>query len=129
MTKARVIYINNQLQINNCELYWQDETIMYTGQLNHDFIFHGYGSFYNRRQVMEYEGNWYLGKRQGKGIVYYQDHESYEKFQGSFQNDVEEGVGYLTYKSGRIDIVVMKNGRLAEIFEENVASRNDVSYN
>lgn len=102
---------------------------MYTGQLNHDFIFHGYGSFYNRRQVMEYEGNWYLGKRQGKGIVYYQDHESYEKFQGSFQNDVEEGVGYLTYKSGRIDIVVMKNGRLAEIFEENVASRNDVSYN
>ena len=44
-----------------------------------------------------YEGNWKEGVREGKGIYYYSNGESYE---GDFKNDKFNGKGVFSYKDG-----------------------------
>ena len=49
-----------------------------------------------------YSGEWMNGKRNGQGIQKYSNDSDRNLYQGSWNNDVEEGKGHLLYKSGDI---------------------------
>ena len=58
------------------------------------------------------EVDWKKGKKEGKGIMYYNNGDRYE---GEFKNGVREGEGILFYKNGQKDKGVWKN----DIFQKN----------
>eukprot|EP01124_Arcella_intermedia_P013534 TRINITY_DN19939_c0_g1_i1.p1 TRINITY_DN19939_c0_g1~~TRINITY_DN19939_c0_g1_i1.p1 ORF type:complete len:921 (+),score=252.59 TRINITY_DN19939_c0_g1_i1:23-2764(+) len=75
-----------------------DNTINYEGQFLND-QFHGSGKYQNSTIKYTYEGDWICGKKNGKGKESWGDGRKYD---GYWENDLYEGKGLFSGKTGEI---------------------------
>ncbi|XP_051877189.1 radial spoke head 10 homolog B [Pristis pectinata] len=78
---------------------WTDGST-YVGDVQNG-IRHGQGIFTSPDRSVSYTGEWYFGKRHGKGTIYYNE-EGSSWYQGDWVNNVREGWGIRRYKSGNV---------------------------
>jgi len=76
---------------------WPDGSF-YEGEVE-DGVRHGMGVFKSTAMNISYSGEWYLGKRHGKGITYYSENSWYE---GDWVNNTRQGWGIRRYESGNV---------------------------
>ncbi|XDV44656.1 hypothetical protein PO909_012905 [Leuciscus waleckii] len=72
----------------------------YEGEI-HQGVRHGVGVFKCFKTSTVYRGQWYLGKRQGQGVMYY-NQESTSWYKGDWVNNSREGWGKRCYPSGNV---------------------------
>ncbi|GHV55857.1 hypothetical protein FACS1894182_01110 [Bacteroidia bacterium] len=105
-----VLQKGNANECNNQEFNLNGETFIYTGQLK-EGVPHGLGiAFYpenDKDKRVRYEGAFINGKREGKGVLVYQDSTKYE---GDFANDTYNGRGTMTYSDGNVYSGGFKDG-------------------
>ena len=70
----------------------------YAGEF-YNGIRHGKGHYVSSVYNVSYYGYWYLGKKHGKGIIYYGD-EPNKYYSGEFMNGDRHGYGSRQYRSG-----------------------------
>lgn len=63
----------------------------------------------NQKNEMKYEGQWVLDKKEGKGLIHFEDGSTYE---GEFKNDKFDGVGKFVWRIGHVYIGNWKEGRM-----------------
>jgi hypothetical protein len=82
-------------------IYYEDfkDKKKYDGTFNND-TFHGFGTYYNERGNVLYNGEYKNGKKNGKGTQYYEDGKDIMKYDGYFNNDYFDGTGIYYYKNG-----------------------------
>ncbi|XP_056109020.1 radial spoke head 10 homolog B [Rhinichthys klamathensis goyatoka] len=78
---------------------WLDGST-YEGEL-HQGVRHGVGVFKCFKTSTVYRGQWYLGKRQGQGVMYY-NQASTSWYKGDWVNNCREGWGKRCYPSGNV---------------------------
>ncbi|KAK7122838.1 hypothetical protein R3I94_019823 [Phoxinus phoxinus] len=78
---------------------WLDGST-YEGEL-HEGVRHGVGVFKCFKTSTVYRGQWYLGKRQGQGVIYY-NQASTSWYKGDWVNNCREGWGKRCYPSGNV---------------------------
>ncbi|XP_051967966.1 radial spoke head 10 homolog B isoform X2 [Xyrauchen texanus] len=76
---------------------WLDGST-YEGEIHHG-IRHGVGTYKCAKTSNVYRGQWYLGRRQGKGIMHYNQASWYK---GDWLNNCREGFGVRHYPSGNV---------------------------
>lgn len=77
---------------------WPDGST-YTGDIK-DGIREGYGTFHSPAAGVKYAGQWYNGKRHGKGKLIYDDPVGESYYDGDWLDDQQTGWGQRHYKSG-----------------------------
>ena len=75
------------------------DKIEYMGEFNND-KFHGFGTYYDERGYVLYNGEYKNSKKNGKGIQYYEDEENIREYEGNFNDDKFDGYGVYYYKNG-----------------------------
>lgn len=78
---------------------WLDGST-YEGEV-HQGIRHGVGMYKCFKTSTVYRGQWYLGKRQGQGVMYY-NRASTSWYKGDWVNNCREGWGKRCYPSGNV---------------------------
>ncbi|XP_067286158.1 radial spoke head 10 homolog B isoform X2 [Pseudorasbora parva] len=78
---------------------WLDGST-YEGEV-HRGVRHGVGVYKCFKTTTVYRGQWYLGKRQGQGVMYY-NRESTSWYKGDWVNNRREGWGKRCYPSGNV---------------------------
>ncbi|XP_030630978.1 radial spoke head 10 homolog B [Chanos chanos] len=78
---------------------WKDGSC-YVGEVC-NAIRHGVGTFKSAKTSATYRGQWYNGKRHGKGIIYY-NRELTSWYEGDWTNNCRDGWGVRHYPSGNI---------------------------
>nr|XP_039274128.1 radial spoke head 10 homolog B-like [Styela clava] len=76
---------------------WPDGSV-YEGEVSNGFR-HGVGVFRSPQQGVSYSGQWYLGKRHGRGIMNYSEQSWYE---GDWVNNARHGFGVRRYRTGNV---------------------------
>ncbi|KAF5894138.1 radial spoke head 10 B-like isoform X4, partial [Clarias magur] len=76
---------------------WLDRST-YEGEVCNG-IRHGLGTYKSSKTSTVYKGQWYKGKRHGKGTMYYNDEET-SWYKGDWENNRKEGWGMRCYPSG-----------------------------
>ncbi|KAM9305516.1 radial spoke head 10 homolog B [Gastrophryne carolinensis] len=87
---------------------WPDGS-HYEGQV-YKAIRHGSGMYLDKDQRVSYVGEWLMGKRHGKGTIYY-DAEETSWYEGDWINNTKEGWGVQCFKSGNIYEGQWKNNK------------------
>ncbi|KAL4483811.1 hypothetical protein ABPG72_006186 [Tetrahymena utriculariae] len=87
-------FVYNEIQ-GEGEYFWPDGSY-YKGQVMHGKR-HGHGYYETEGKKTVYEGEWFAGKRQGKGKIVFSSGASYE---GEFFNGIKHGKGIFKYTSG-----------------------------
>ncbi|XP_040212738.1 radial spoke head 10 homolog B-like [Rana temporaria] len=82
----------------------------YEGQVN-EGIRHGTGIYISSDQQISYVGEWCMGKRHGKGVMYY-DSEETSWYEGDWVHNNKEGWGVQCFKSGNLYEGQWKNNKL-----------------
>ncbi|KAI2658560.1 hypothetical protein H4Q32_016654 [Labeo rohita] len=78
---------------------WLDSST-YEGEV-HKGVRHGVGIYKCAKTKTVYRGQWYLGKRQGQGIMYY-NQAATSWYKGEWMNNCREGWGKQCYPSGNV---------------------------
>ncbi|RXN04557.1 radial spoke head 10 -like protein [Labeo rohita] len=78
---------------------WLDSST-YEGEV-HKGVRHGVGIYKCAKTKTVYRGQWYLGKRQGQGIMYY-NQAATSWYKGEWMNNCREGWGKRCYPSGNV---------------------------
>ncbi|XP_053131766.1 radial spoke head 10 homolog B-like isoform X2 [Hemicordylus capensis] len=87
------------LQMDHGSYTWPDGSI-YEGEVKSG-IRHGFGMYKCGTYPVSYIGQWFEGKRHGKGTIYY-NMEGTSWYEGDFVNNIKSGWGIRCYKSGNI---------------------------
>ncbi|XP_048350155.1 radial spoke head 10 homolog B-like [Sphaerodactylus townsendi] len=87
------------VQMHQGRYTWPDGSV-YDGQVKSG-IRHGFGTYTCGTHPISYSGQWFEGKRHGKGILYY-NKEGSSWYEGQFVNNVKSGWGLRCYKSGNV---------------------------
>ncbi|KAM6423907.1 radial spoke head 10 homolog B isoform 1-T1 [Liasis olivaceus] len=87
------------LQMDHGSYKWPDGS-MYEGEVKNG-IRHGFGMYKCGTYPVSYIGQWFEGKRHGKGTIYYNEAGS-SWYEGDFVNNIKSGWGIRCYKSGNI---------------------------
>ena len=97
-------YYEGELKMGNIEgtgiFFSAEKEMLYKGSFKNNFFDgNGHQTYQNiDNQKIIYEGEFKIGKREGKGKLTFSDGNYYE---GEFKNDKFEGEGYFKYKDGR----------------------------
>ncbi|XP_026132642.1 radial spoke head 10 homolog B isoform X1 [Carassius auratus] len=78
---------------------WLDGS-SYEGEV-HKGVRHGFGVYKCAKTSTVYRGQWYLGKRQGQGVMYY-NQAATSWYRGEWVNNCREGWGTRCYPSGNV---------------------------
>uniref|UniRef100_H2XNT1 Radial spoke head 10 homolog B-like n=1 Tax=Ciona intestinalis TaxID=7719 RepID=H2XNT1_CIOIN len=88
----------NNNQITGYGRYeWPDKSY-YEGEVLNG-LRHGVGVFKSPQHNVSYSGQWYLGKRHGRGIMHYSEH---SWFEGDWVNNARHGWGVRRYNTGNV---------------------------
>nr|XP_056722593.1 radial spoke head 10 homolog B-like [Euleptes europaea] len=87
------------VQMDQGSYTWPDGSV-YEGNVKSG-IRHGFGMYKCGTHPVSYVGQWFKGKRHGKGTVYY-NREGTSWYEGDFVNNVKSGWGIRCYKSGNM---------------------------
>jgi hypothetical protein len=76
------------------DTHWHKSGCKYYGDLTEHGEQHGYGEFYWKDGGRVYEGDYFHGMMQGKGIIEFKNGDTFE---GTFMSDELQGLGLYTY--------------------------------
>ncbi|XP_060116930.1 radial spoke head 10 homolog B2-like [Heteronotia binoei] len=87
------------VQMHRGSYTWPDGSV-YEGEVKNG-IRHGFGIYKCGSYPVSYVGQWFEGKRHGKGTIYY-NQEGSSWYEGDFVNNIKSGWGIRCYKSSNI---------------------------
>ncbi|XP_054849057.1 radial spoke head 10 homolog B-like [Eublepharis macularius] len=87
------------VQMHHGSYTWPDGSV-YEGEVKNG-IRHGFGMYKCGSYPVSYIGQWFEGKRHGKGTIYY-NREGSSWYEGDFVNNIKSGWGIRCYNSGNI---------------------------
>ena len=99
----------NYLKNNNEKLIKEFNNLISSANISEIYDF-SFNNFYNINGE-KYIGEMKNGKKEGKGILYWNDGERYE---GDWKNGKKEGKGIMYYKDGSKKEGIWKNGDLVK---------------
>uniref|UniRef100_A0A8D0G8U8 Radial spoke head 10 homolog B n=1 Tax=Sphenodon punctatus TaxID=8508 RepID=A0A8D0G8U8_SPHPU len=90
--------------VKNVQMYhgsymWPDGSL-YEGEVKNG-VRHGFGMYKCGTHPVSYIGQWFEGKRHGKGTIYYNS-EGTSWYEGDWVNNIKDGWGIRCYKSGNM---------------------------
>ena len=100
---------------------WKDR---YNPRHNHIRTPHGKGKYFAAQLHLLYEGQWFYGKKHGKGTYYWQSEEKLgESYTGEFYEDDMHGLGVLKNKSGETRTVLYHKNRYVCDYDDLIDGR------